>query len=208
MQMEEVRELREALERVEGKLIAAEKVYAAMNFALWLSVMSIFYVIAGIGRVQGWLSPVYWGAAILIGVLLTIKMWNQLKKLYSTFYPEIAKRDSKKMILLIGLSWAAGSIIGWDVVPSIDWVGINADARLGVGFLSFIGLSLLGQWIAMSRGKGEYEMTPSFLFPFLAIPIAWNMGTGAILWAGFAVTAGFSLTILLYLYSAFKVIER
>ncbi len=206
--MEDVRELKEVLERVEGKLIAAEKIYGAMNFALWLSVMAIFYVLTGIGKMHGWVSPIYWGMAILIAIPITVKIWRQLKRLYSTFYPSIAEMESRRIALLIGLSWAIGSVVGWVIVPSITWIGINADARLGVGFLSFIGISLLGQWIVMTHGRGEYEMIPSFLFPFLALPIAWNMKIGAMTWAGFAVTAGFSLTILLYLYSAFKAIER
>lgn len=205
--MEDVEELKSILERVEGRLIAAGKMYGAMNFALWLSVMAIFYVLNGIWKTNGWISPVYWGIAVLIAIPLTIKIWNRLKRLYSTFYP-IDERESKKAAVLIVLAWAIGSIVGWVIIPSMTWIGVSADARIGVGFLSFIGISLLGQWIVMTHGRGEPEMTPSFILPLLAIPIAWYMKTGTILWAGFVVTAGFSLTVLWYLYSAFKAIER
>jgi len=206
--MEDIRELREVLRRVEGKLIAAGKIYGAMNFALWLSVMAVFYVINGVTRVGGMTSLLYWGVAILIAMPLTVKIWSRLKRLYSTFYPSIDEGETRKIAVLIGLSWAVGSIVGWVVIPAIGWVGVSADARLGVGFLSFIGISVLGQWLVMTRGRGEHEMIPSFTLPLLSIPIAWYMKTGTITWTGFVVVAGFSLTILWYLYSAFRAIER
>jgi len=206
--MEDVRELKSVLERVEGRLIAAGKLYGAINFALWLSVMTVFYVLNGIGKMSGWTSPLYWGIAVLIAVPLTVKIWNRLKKLYLTFCSHMDEMGSKRAVVLMGLAWAIGSIIGWVLIPSTSGIGVNAGARLGVGFLSFIGFSLLGQWLVMTHGRGEYEMVPSFTLPFLAIPVAWHMESGAIVWAGFVVAAGFSLTILWYLYSAFRAIER
>ncbi len=206
--MEDIRELREVLKRVEGKLIAAGKIYGAMNFALWLSMMAVFYVLNGIWKTTGRISPLYWGIAVLIGVPLTVRIWSRLKRLYSTFYPSMDEEETKEIAVLIGLSWAVGSITGWAVIPSIGWIGVSADARLGVGFLSFIGISLLGQWLVMTRGRREHEMIPSFTLPLLSIPIAWYMKTGTMTWTGFVVVAGFSLTILWYLYSAFRAIER
>jgi len=206
--MEEVRELKSVLEKVEGKLIAAGKIYGAMNFALWLSVMTVYYVLNGLGKLTGLASPLYWGIAVLVAIPVTLKIWNRLKGLYLTFYQDVDEGESKKLAVLIGLAWVAGSILGWVAIPSIPWVGVNAGARLGVGFLSFIGVSLLGQWLALTGGRGEYEIVPSFTLPLLAIPVAWRMESGAIVWAGFVVAAGFSLTILWYLYSAFRAIER
>jgi len=203
----DVKELKSILERVEGKLIAAGKIYGAMNFALWLAVMAVFYTVDGIFRMCGWTSLLYWVAAILIAIPLTVRIWNRLKRLCSPFYPDI-EREGRKAAFLMGLAWAAGSILGWVIVPSITWIGVSTGARLGVGFLSFIGVSLLGQWLVMTRGRGEHEMVPSFVLPLLAIPVAWHMKTGAVIWAGFVVAAGFSLTVLWYLYSAFRAIER
>ncbi len=204
--MEEVKELREVLEKVKGKLIAAGKIYGAMNFAFWLSVMSLYYVLEGIRNMMGVASALYWGAAIMIGIPLTIKIWNRLERLYIAFHPE-SKRAGKGTALLIAVSWIIGSVIGWIVIPSMTSIGVNTNARIGVGFLSFIGISILGEWLLQSRGR-EVEMIPAFLLPFLAIPIAWNMESGVMVWAGFIVAAGFGLTILLYLYSAFRAIER
>jgi hypothetical protein len=205
--MEDVKELKDVLERVEGKLIAAEKMYSAMNFALWLSVMAFYYLLNGLVTLRGPVSLGYWMVAIALAVPLTIKIWNRLKGLYSTFYPN-SRRNGRKIVILVALPWVVGSAVGWWVIPSMTSIGVNADARFGVGFLSFIGISLLGQWLVMTRGRCEFEMVPSFILPLLAIPIVWNMKSGTITWASFVVTTGFSLTILWYLYSAFRAIER
>jgi len=200
--MEEVRELKGVLERVEGKLIAAANVYGAMNFAFWLVAMSLFFVLLGIGAASPLVSLVYWGVALVLGVYVSIKLWGRMGRLAGS------KRDSRAEALGIGASWAVGSIIGWWVVPDMTGIGVNEGARLAVGFLTFLSLSLFGQWLVMSAGRGHYEMVPSFLLPLLAVPIALSMEKGAMLWAGFVVAFSYSLTILLYLYSAFKAIER
>ncbi len=205
--MEDVKELKDVLERVEGKLIAAEKMYSAMNFALWLSVMAFYYLLNGLVTLRGPVSLGYWMVAIVLAVPLTIKIWNRLKGLYSTFYPN-SRRNGRKIAVLVTLPWVVGSAVGWWLIPSITSIGVSADARLGVGFLSFIGISLLGQWLVMTQGRCEFEMMPSFILPLLAIPIAWNMNSGTITWVSFVVATGFSLTILWYLYSAFRAIER
>ncbi|WP_297065489.1 hypothetical protein [Thermococcus sp.] len=202
MGMEEVKELKETLERVEGKLIAAANVYGAMNFAFWLVAMSLFFVLLGIGSVSPPVSLAYWGTAIAFGIYVSIKLWERIERLAGP------SGGSKLGALMIGLSWAVGSIIGWWIIPDMTSIGVNAGARLAVGFLTFIGLSLLGQWFVMSAGRGHYEMIPSFLLPLLAIPVAMDMENGAMLWAGFVVAFSYGLTVLLYLYSAFKAIER
>jgi len=206
--MEEVRELKSVLERVEGRLIAAGKMYGAMNFGVWLAVMAIFYTLYGIVDLEGLPSFLYWMGAIAVVVPLTGKIWGRLKRLYSAVSPNEEGHEDKKAAFLIGLSWTVGSIVGWVIIPSIDWIGVNADARLAVGFLSFIFISIFGMWLVMTHGRGEYEIVPSFILPLLAIPMAWQMSSGAIVWAGFVVTTGYSFTVLWYLYSAFKAIER
>ena len=200
--MEEVRELKSVLERVEGKLIAAGKIYGAINFGVWLVAMSLFFVLLGVFKVNTLMSVAYWGVAILLGVYASVRLWERMKHLSGTL------KGNKTGALGIGLSWAIGSLIGWWAIPSMTDIGVSGDSRLAVGFLTFIGLSLLGQWLVMTGGRGEYEMVPSFLIPFLSIPLAMGMERGAMLWAGFVVAFSYGITVLLYLYSAFKAIER
>ncbi|AIU69341.1 hypothetical protein TEU_02715 [Thermococcus eurythermalis] len=206
--MEEIDELKNVLERVEGKLIAAGKMYGAMNFGIWLAAMAVFYTLYGVFDMSGWASALYWAGAIMVVVPLTARIWRRLEGLYSAVYPDAKERGDKKAAFLIGLPWAIGSIVGWGLIPSLEWVGVSTDARLGVGFLSFIAISIFGMWLLMTRGRGEREMMPSFVLPLLAIPVVWRMETGAVVWAGFVVTAGYSFTVLWYLHSAFKAIER
>lgn len=58
--MEEVKELKEVLERVDGKLITAGKMYGAMNYAVWLVVMVGYYILAEAVRYEPVKSALYW----------------------------------------------------------------------------------------------------------------------------------------------------
>lgn len=200
--MEEVEELRQVLERVEGKIIAAANVYGAMNFTIWLVAMSLFFVLLGFGLSNPTGALIYWGSAIILGVYASVKLWRRIERLAGT------EKGREAGAVGIGVSWAIGSFIGWWVIPNMTNIGVSEDSRLAVGFLVFIGLSLLGQWLVMGGGKWHREMIPSFLLPFLAIPRAMEIERAAILWAGFVVVVSYGLTVLLYLYSAFKAIER
>ncbi|NJE08435.1 hypothetical protein E3E31_07845 [Thermococcus sp. M39] len=200
--MEEVRELKNVLERVEKKLIAASKMYAAMNFAFWLVVMLLYYILINIVEMPGWADGIYWGGAIGVAIWFTGKIWRKFAEL-------VAATGRKASIgtlpgILILASWIVGSTVGWIIIPRTS-IAVNEGARLAVGFLTFIGLSVFGQWLVFFKyGEAEKEMIPAFLVPFLGIAIAWNMKSGAMTWAGFVVALGFSVTVLWYLYSAFK----
>jgi len=87
--------------------------------------------------------------------------------------------------------------------------GVNPEASLAVGFLSFITLSIFSMWLVFAKYSGvEREIIPSFLIPALGIALAAKMESGAMAWAGFTVGLGFALTVLLYIHSAFGAIER
>ncbi|ASJ02079.1 hypothetical protein A3L09_01760 [Thermococcus profundus] len=201
--MEDVRELKNVLERVEGKLIAAEKIYTAMNFSGFLAVLTLFYVILKFFHGGTAFSIAYWATATILVVAFTSKVWKRIVIISGI------KRDPRKKIgWEITGAWIAGAMLGWVLVPSLN-PGVNEEAGLAVGFLSFISVSLLGQWGILRRCyKAENEMVPAFLIPALAIPLAWRMKSGAMVWAGFVVSLGFAATILLYLHSAFKAVER
>jgi len=204
--MEEVRELREVLERVEGKLIAAGKMYGAMNFGVWLVIMLLYYVILGVFDFPWQFNLLYWPLAFIVATSFTGKAWERFKRLGKATGREI--KASKTGRILVMAPWAIGIIIGWGIIPRMG-VGVSEGAALAVGFLSFIALAVFGMWLVFSRyGGAEREIIPSFLIPAMGIPVAWNMEAGAMVWAGFNVSLGFALTILWYLHSAFKAIER
>ena len=204
--MEEVKELKDVLERVEGKLIAAGKMYGAMNFGVWLSVMLLYYVIMGIFNFPWRFSLVYWPVAFVVAMTFTGRVWQRLKRLGRVTGREAELSASGG--ILIALSWVTGMVVGWLIVPRMN-LGVNVDANIAMGFLSFIALSVFAMWLVFAKyGEIEREIVPAFLLPALGIPIAGRMEAGAMLWAGILVGLGFSLTVLLYIYSAFRAIER
>jgi len=204
--MEEVGELKSVLERVEGRLIAAGKMYGAMNFAVWLAIMLLYYVMLGIFDIPRQFNLIYWPLGFAVAMVFTGRIWKRLKRLGRVTGREI--EESKTSGILVMASWITGIILGWGIIPRMG-VGVSEGAALAVGFLSFITLSIFGMWLVFARYSGvEREIIPSFLIPAMGIPIVWNMETGAMVWAGFTVALSFALTILWYLYSAFKAIER
>ncbi len=196
--MEEVKELKNILERVESKLIAAGSIYAAINFAYWLFVMSLFYVISEVVNLPG-MVIVYWSGAILGGFIVAGRVFKRLINLYIASGRKVGSFPIWRLIV----PWSTGVIIGWWVIP----VTLKAapDVKFAVGLLSFIAISLFGQWALLTK---DMESIPAFLIPALAIIVVLTMNTGTSSWAGFAIATGFSLTVLWYLHSAFRAIER
>ena len=118
------------------------------------------------------------------------------------------KREKAGGWPLVFLSWIVGAIIGWGIVPKLN-LGIPEEASVAAGFLTFIFLGVFGMWLVYIRaGIVDKAMIPAYLLPALGIPIVLGMEKVAIVWAGFLVATGYALTSLLYLYFAFKVIER
>ncbi|WP_048148595.1 hypothetical protein [Palaeococcus ferrophilus] len=204
--MEDVKELKDVLERVEGKLIAAGKMYGAMNFGAWLSVMLFYYLLMGLFNVSWKFSLIYWPIAFVVATSFTARVWMRVKRIGKVTGKEL--ETSRTGAVLVALSWTAGIVIGWIVVPKMN-LGVTSDASIAVGFLTFITLSIFGMWLVFAKyGGAEREMLPAFLLPAMGIPFARGMESGALLWASFLVALGFSITILWYIYSAFRAIER
>lgn len=196
--MEEVKELKEVLERVEAKIIAAGKMYAAMNFAVWMSVMLLFYVIIWIVNLSLWGIILYWVVAGSMAFWFTGKIWNRLVALIRAS----GKKEKTSKFGMFAI-WSTAIIVGWILIPQTS-IAINEGARAAVGFLTSISMAIFGMWLLFDRM--EKEMIPGFILPALGVPVVWNMAKGAMLWGGFLVALGFALTVLWYLYSAFKTI--
>ena len=200
--MEDVKELKEVLGRIEAKIIAAGKMYAAMNFAVWMSVMLLFYVTIFVVNLPAWGIILYWVTAGSVALWFTGKILNRLKALIRASGKK--EKTSRSEILLIFAIWVTAIIVGWILIPQTS-IAINQGARGAVGFLTFISMAIFAMWLFFARsGEIEREMIPGFILPALGIPVVWNMAKFAMIWGGFLVALGFTLTILWYLYSAFK----
>ncbi|NPA74636.1 MAG: hypothetical protein GXO25_00970 [Euryarchaeota archaeon] len=201
--MNEVNDLKDVLDRIEGKLIAASKIYSAMNFAVWGAVMLLYYVLGafvGFGTV---FTIIYWSAGAAVAFWSTSYVWSRMKALWTKDGSE--NGCGRSMGVLIFLSWIAGSAIGWWLIPSM--VPLNCATEIGL--LSFIAISVFGMWLVMELyGAKEREMLPAFLVPIAGIFSIALVQEKTMLIAGVIIALGFLLTIILYLYSAFRAIER
>jgi len=195
--MEEVKALRETLERVEGKLIAAGKMYGAMSFAVWLVILMLYYVILALVKPSWQFNVLYWPIAFALAMKFSGDIWKRFTRLAGI-------EESRKEGIKIALVWLLGFILGWVVLPAM--LNRPIDTEIGLALLTFISFSVGGMFLVAMRS--EREMIPAFAVPALLIPVTYNMEAGASLMAGFGVGLGYSITVLLYLYSAFKAIER
>ena len=195
--MNEVQDLKNVLDKVEKKIIAASKIYGAMNFAFWLAAMLGYYILYPLFNGSIAFTVIYWPVAFGLAIFFSIKISRMIVNIER-------KSSSKGFGALLGISWSIGAVVGWVVVPSIN-LGVNSQSSLAMGFLVFITLSIFGMWLTFKMYKIEaMEILPSFLVPAFGIPFSAIMNEEAMAWAGFVVAIGFTLTILWYLYSAFK----
>ena len=195
--MEEVKELKDVLERVEGKLIAAGKMYGAMNFGVWLVILMLYYVLLGLLKPSWQFNVLYWPAAFILAMKFSGEIWKRFKRLAGI-------EESKEEDLKIALVWILGFLLGWIVVPAV--LDRPLDTEIGLALLTFIAFAVGGMFLVAMRS--EREIVPAFLVPALMIPVVYGMNEGASLIAGFGIGLGYSITVLLYLYSAFRAIER
>lgn len=195
--MDNVKELKEVLERVEKRMFAIGKVYSAMNFAYWLAVMSLFYTILAFFGPSGLVSVTYWIGAMVVGVIVSGALFRKIMVI-ARLWGE--KEWRKGVGIAIAASWIAGAIIGFYVIP------VLLTQNFGVALLSFIAVSLFGMWLSLGLlERFDPEMIPAFALPSIGSLAAFQL-EDATVWAGFVIAAAFSITILLYLYSAFRTI--
>ncbi|MBO8175299.1 MAG: hypothetical protein H0Z18_08575 [Thermococcus sp.] len=203
--MRTMEELKAVLERVEEKLIAAGKIYAAMQFQVWVVIMVFYYIIIGPLETIPWqLTAVYWTLAFMVFAYFTRMIWERLVKLHLSAGRKM--ESSSTFGLSIALSWVSGFIVGWIAVPKYLSGTFEPLVALGIGYLIFISWAVFGMFLAFWHfGKSlEREMIPAFLIPALAIPLIPKVAKAAMVYAGFIVAFAFGLTVLAYIYSAFK----
>lgn len=204
---ENMEELKEVLERVEGKLIAAEKIYLALQFQVWVVIMTFYYLIIGPLKTVPWqLAAVYWTLALVVFAYFTGLVWKKLSMLYLASNKTL--KTSRAFGASMALSWVVGAIVGGILIPKYTPFDTSPQSKLAVGYLTFIGLAVFGMFITFMHfaKKVEKEMIPAFLVPGLAIPIIPKIAEGAMAYAGFAVALGFTLTVFAYIYNAFKIL--
>ncbi len=205
--MDDVKELKDVLDRIEKKLIAASKMYNAMNFAIWLVVVTLFYVLMPLpgngSAFLRWFVAIYWFSAVVIVLIFQRKTWKMVYRLKK----ERDEGNIRRFGIFVSTSWIVGAIIGWVLIPQMG-ISTDSDINFAIGFLSFIAISVFGMWVSMMKYyRMEIEIIPAFLIPAIGIPITVFMNQGVVwFWSGLVVALGYSITALWELYSAFRTI--
>ncbi len=204
-----ISELKEAIERIEEKLMSASKIYSAIQFQVWLILMMLYYIIIGLLKAVPWqLTAVYWISAITIFGYASMKILERLKKLLKSYGKSV--NDSRYFGIAMVLSWIMGAIIGWSIVPSaLLNAGVDVNMAVAIGFLSFISISVFGMFLTFLyfADSFEKEMIPAFVIPSLSIMLMGRVTIESMVYAGFSIGLGYSLTVLAYLYTTFKALR-
>ncbi len=202
-------ELKEAIERIEDKLISAEKIYTAIQFQVWMVVMIVYYIIiTPLSTIPWQLTAIYWISALLVVAYISSKILKRMRNLFKSYGSKT--RSSARFGLGIVLSWVTGSITGWMIIPSfLLQNGVEEMSAIAIGFLSFISLSIFGMFLTFKRStqRSELEMVPAFAIPALAVLVVPQIQTAQMAYAGFCVASAFGITVLAYMYTAFRVLR-
>ena len=202
--MEDIAHLREVLDRIENKLLAASKIYSALQFQLWVVIMTLYYIMTSFMKDVPWqFTAIYWTVGFVIFIYCSSIIWKKLQNLHDT-----AGKGMKNPAAFgwsIAASWIVGSIVGWALVPNL-LKPVYPELAVGIGYLVFIGLSVLGMFLAFLHfeKRVEREMLSAFLIPLAGIAGISTMYVHPMVYAGFVVALGFSITVVLYIYAAFK----
>ncbi len=201
--MNEVSDLKNVLERIEGKLIAASKMYSALNFAVWEAIMILYYVLEALFDLYAWETAIYW----IVGFSLAMYFSYIVGKRLSNLEKNRDNKKARKCGILVGVSWGIGAFLGFGIVPAMN-IGVNMEASFSMGLLSFVAIGVFGMWLIYSYyGCSSKEITPSFIIPAMGVLVVMSIKTGAVIIGGFFIALGFTLTIIWYLYNAFHAIE-
>ncbi|CAB49837.1 hypothetical protein [Pyrococcus abyssi] len=126
--MEEVRELKEVLDKVERKLIAGFHVYTALVYSAWLAAIGGYLLLTFL-RFE--YLGMYWLIAIALIIGLTIKVYTK--------YISSEHGEEK-----LGYAW----IVGW-ILGGISWV-LLGDAR---GLATMIVLGHVGMFVSFRENS-------------------------------------------------------
>ncbi len=197
----ETNELKSVLEKVSNKMISVRNIRIAMTFQFWLVVMAGYYIlVAPLRNPPIWMTAVYWSFGLIVFIATSRRIWKKIEIL------TLEKRNVRTDIG-ITISWIIASILGWFIVPHL--IEGNFFQKLAVALLSFISLAVFGMILVLlvTTKKFAKEMVPAVLAPTMIIPLV-HLIENPIYFAGMGIVFGYSLTVLMYLYSALKVSEN
>ncbi len=190
------------LERVEKKLIMGGKIYSAIVFQFWLVTLAGYYIVSYVLREYMIVTPLYWGVAIFLFILLASRSWEKVVR----YHKPTAESSSG---IYVAISWMLAGIVGWFLIPLLlQRLGIDFLLSLAIGLLCFVSLAITGIFFTYRAviKKWEWELLPGAIVPPLLLPLLFCVSGDPMYYAGMIVVLSYGTTVLLYLQDAFRYI--
>ncbi len=196
--------MKEVIEKIEKKLIASSKIYAAMNYGIWAVILIIYEVIYVpliiYKPTEAWFTahPPY--AGVIIGVFWTVAV------IFLVYVNVIAWKKIKQLkVEMVSKSRRHSIIVGWVVGAAFFWLPmlIHASWASSLGFLLFIISGNIGIYLCCRN----YESFATIFSAIIAIPFIFfaSLDMAWFLAVGF-VAGGYAISTMLYLWSTFKLV--
>ncbi len=193
--MEDIRGLKDVLERVEGKLVVVRYVHVALAFVYWATVLAIFYLILDIVKRIGEPTAIaFW----LSAVMLYYPIWSRTKKILGLNFRAFAFKIVIPLLLVIVLNfWIVSSLMTF----------MSPDRATSVGLLCSISMYLLivALIVKARRGRFPKEMLPAIL-SFAFIPMIFSVDD-PLVFIGYVIMTTYGISALICLIRAISVVE-
>ncbi len=193
--MEEVRDLKDVLERVEEKLVVVRYVHIAVAFVYWSTVLASFYILLSVVRRMDWLTGMaFWLSAVAV----YYPVWSRTKRILGLNF----RTFSYKILLPLAITV---SICFW--LPNYLVKFTSFERAIGVTILCSVSLYLLVVAIVVGARRGRFptELIPPIL-SFIFVPAVLTVGD-PITFAGFVIVTTYGITALTCLFKAINVVE-
>ena len=197
--MEELKDLKDVLERVEGKLLVVKYVHVALAFVYWSTVLAVFYLILDIvRRIPGEYAMAFW----IFAIILYYPIWRITKKIWSKPKDFSLRSFALKMFIpLIVILILNFYVVG--VMATL----ISPDRAIAIGLLCSISayLLIIALIVRAKEGRFPKEMLPAILtFAFSPLVLIVD---DPLIFIGYVIMATYGVTALIFLIKAVGVVE-
>ena len=197
--MEELKGLKDVLERVEGKLLVVKYVHAALAFIYWTTVLAVFYLILDIvRRIPEEYAMAFW----IFAMILYYPIWRITKKIWSKpkdfSLRSFALKTFPVFLILILSFYVVGVVATF----------ISSNRAIAISTLCLISAYLLIIALIVKAKEGRFpkEMLPA-IFTFAFSPLVLIVDD-PLIFIGYVIMATYGVTALIFLIKAVGVVEN
>ncbi len=195
--MEELKGLKDVLERVEEKLLVVKYVHVALSFVYWSTVLAVFYLILDIvRRIPGEHAMAFW----IFAIILYYPIWRITKKIWGKpkdFSPRSFALKMFPVFLIFILSFC---VIGTFISSSNRAIAISMLCLISAYLL------IIALIVKAKEGRFPKEMLPAML-TFVFSPLVLIVDD-PLIFIGYVIMATYGITALIFLIKAVGVVEN